>query len=563
MKTELPIPLQPKMRRELAAAEHGPGAGHPGGGSLRVALVYPHSYAVGMSSLGFQIALQTLRALDDVSVERFFTDTMHGGALESGALLGEFDIIAFSAAYEMDDPLVLEVLASAGLALEARERSLARVGRYPCPLVVHGGVLISVNRAPLYPFIDAFAHGEAELLLPTLVAAVRAHGLTLAARGDLLAALAQQPGWEVTAGAKAAAGLPLSDAEAALLDAYALDGVDMLPAPPAPERAIMPVITGHPFTSSILTPNTEFNNMALVDLARGCPHHCTFCWVGHAAPAYRTRPLDEILAGIERLQPYTQKFGLVASAVGAHPQIDELCTELMHRGLKVSYSSLRVEEVSDTMLHALAAGGGKSVTIAPEAGAVRVRKLLGKRISDEQIFAVAEKIFSLGAENLKMYFMTGIPSETDDEALEIARFTEKIRALMLKWGRPRGRIGTLGVNLGIFVPKPELPLNHIEPVAFEHVKRRLKLVMKALARIPNTHVNASSPELARAQAVLSMGGIESGRFALAVRQHGYNWRAAVREWDQRHDAEFAWHSTPRLPASRLTRSLLHGAITAK
>src|SRR5690606_17908064 len=124
----------------------------------------------------------------------------------------------------------------------------------------------------------------------------------------------------------------------------------------------------------------------------------------------------------------------------------------------------------------------KTVTIAPEAGDRRVRRLLGKRITDEQSFEVSEKIFALGAENLKLYFMIGIPSETDEEALEIAAFTEKLRAIQLRHARSRGRVGYLGVNLGVFVPKPNLPLNHIEPVPPEAVRSRLRKVVKALAR---------------------------------------------------------------------------------
>ncbi len=122
-----------------------------------------------------------------------------------------------------------------------------------------------------------------------------------------------------------------------------------------------------PGATQILTPHTEFSDMVLVDLGRGCPHHCTFCWIGHNTPPYRARKIDDIFAAIERWIPYTDRFGLVSSAVGAHPQIDDVCRWIMERGLKVSYSSLRVEEVTPTMLEALARGGQKTITIAPEA----------------------------------------------------------------------------------------------------------------------------------------------------------------------------------------------------
>ena len=542
-------------RRELLAAEHGPPARAHGpaaaGRLLRVGLVYPNAYAIGMASLGFQIAYQVLEGIAGVAPERFFLDTAAQGSIETGTPLGDFDVIAFSAAYEMDGPHVLDLLELAGLPLEARHRR-PEAG---WPLVLHGGVLVSVNRLPLYPFIDVFAHGEAEGILPPVMERLRRPGVDA---GSRLAALAGLPGIELTAGARAAAGLPLTAGEEPLVDLLDRPLAELaslaLPAPAAPPRAVAALLADAPFTSRILTPHNEFSNMALVDLARGCPHHCTFCWIGHNAPAYRTRSLTEILAGIERLQPHTDRFGLVASAVGAHPDIDPLCEELMARGLRVSYSSLRVEEVSDTMLRALAAGGQRTVTIAPEAGSRRVRRLLGKRITDEQIFAVTEKIFGLGAENLKLYFMTGIPSETDEEALAIAAFTEKIRAIQLRWARPRGRMGTLQINLGVFVPKPGIPLNHIEPVPLARIKSRLRKVVQALARIPNTHTAVSSPDLARAQGVLSMGGVEAARYALLVREQGYDWRAANRVWRAVQPADFAWKGTG---APRVATAALH------
>jgi radical SAM superfamily enzyme YgiQ (UPF0313 family) len=224
----------------------------------------------------------------------------------------------------------------------------------------------------------------------------------------------------------------------------------------------------------------------------------------------------------------------------------------MHRNLRVSYSSLRVEEVTPTMLEALHRGGQKTMTIAPEAGNTRVRRLLGKRITDDEILEVVERAMSLGTENVKLYYMIGIPSETDDEAMDIVGFSERIRRVMLKWGRSRGRMGYLGFNLGVFVPKPNIPLNHIEPVAPGVVKARLKRVVKALQRLPNTRLAVSSPDLAAAQAVLSVGGIEAARYVRIVHQLGGDWREANRLW--RRQGAMMFQS--RLSQSRLQARML-------
>ncbi|MEN6625640.1 MAG: radical SAM protein [Candidatus Sumerlaeia bacterium] len=508
-------------RRALLAAERGPGC--IGGGPIRVALVYPNSYHIGMSSLGFQLTMQAIGNWG-ARAERFFIDTFTQGSIETGAAASDFDVVAFSATYELDAPHVLDALEWSGLPLESRRRGPG------WPLVVMGGLLASVNRLPLYPFIDVFAHGDAERLVPGLLDLVARERAGELGRRDVLEALGEQPGLEVTAGAREAAGLEVPAELTPLVDLLDRDGEAQLPRPPAPRLAFLDPLDGSPCASSIITPHTEFAEMGLIDLARGCPHHCTFCWLGHHSPAYRVRPAEEVVAAAGRLMAHTDRLGLVASAVGAHPRIDLICEELMKRGAKISFSSLRVEDVTPAMLRALHASGQKSATIAPEAGSVRVRRLLGKPISDDQVLAVAEEIFGLGIESLKMYFMIGVPTETDDEALEIAAFVEKVRAVQLKWARPRGRMGSLGINLGLFVPKPGLPLLKLEPVPLARKKKRLARVARALERIPNTRVAASSPELARSQEILSMGGAEAARYVMAARQSNLDWRAANREY---------------------------------
>lgn len=522
-----------KTRQALLAAEKGWIA--PRGGNLRIALVYPNSYHIGMSSLGFQLAWRVINDHPLASAERFFTDTLDFGSIETGAPLSRFDVIAFSASYEMDDPNIVDVIEAAGFPVLARER---RGGQYP--LILMGGVLVSVNRLPLYPFLDGFLHGDAEVALPPILDALSAvpdRESDLARRR--LESIDGLPGVELTPGARLAAGLSPERGTELGADIPSDSREDAaLPRPRPPEAPRLNDLNNPLCATQILTPNTEFSNMALLDLARGCPHHCTFCWIGHNTPPYRQRSIETLIAAAEAWSPMTDRFGLVSSAVGAHTGIDEICRWMMSRGLKVSYSSLRVEEVTPTMLEALARGGQRTITIAPEAGNVRVRRLLGKKISDEEILDVVGRAMSLGTENIKLYYMLGIPSETDEEALDIARFSERVRAVMLQHSRARGRIGYLGLNLGVFVPKPNLPLNHIEPVPLAAVKSRLRKVVQALRRIPNTRLNVSSPDLALAQMTLSTGGIEASRYIQLVRRLGGDWRRANREWREEAGVQF-------------------------
>lgn len=537
-------------RRQWLDAERGyvrPREGRP---RLTVALIYPNSYAIAMSSLGFQIAYRVLNDHPGVVAERFFLDSAHLGSIESGAALADFDVLAFSASFEMDEPHLLNLLDAAGLELEARER----VEGSHRPLVLMGGVLVSVNRLPIYPFIDIFLHGDAELALPPVLEALAtARGHESGGHRRRLEAVEGLPGVEITAGARRAAGMSFDpELEPATRTALAGESAEALPRPAAPEPPRLTNLESHVCSTQILTPHCEFSDMALIDLARGCPHHCTFCWIGHNSPPYRARSLDTIFRAIEAWMPATKKFGLVSSAVGAHPEIDEICRWMMARELQVSYSSLRVEEVTPTMLEALCRGGGRTITIAPEAGNLRVRRLLGKRISDEEILGVVDRALTLGTENIKLYYMIGIPSETDEEALDIVRFSARVREVMLRHGRSRGRMGYLGFNLGVFVPKPKIPLNHIEPVPLDQVKRRLKKVVNELKKLPNSRLNVSSPDLAVAQSVLSVGGLEASRYLQLVRAGGGDWRRANRAWAGEAEAHFERHGRlSRLPKERL------------
>ena len=536
---------KPMTPERWLTAERGWTGKRKSGPRLSVALLYPNTYHLGMSSLGYQITYRVIQDHPGAWAERFFLDSVRFGSLESGTALQKFDLIALSASYELDEPLILDIFDSMGMPLEARDRT--EKGRWP--LVVMGGVLVAVNRLPLYPFIDAFIHGDSEAALPPILDALSQGKSTgsLGHRGRL-EAIDHLPGVEVTPGARVAAGLPLdSDLQAAAsVPSDSETAVDCSITPPA--AATLERLDSDLCATQILTPHTEFSDMVLVDLGRGCPHHCTFCWIGHNTPPFRARNVDTIFRAIESWSPLTDRIGLVASAVGAHPQIDEICRWIMRRGLRVSYSSLRVEEVTPTMLEALAQGGQKTMTIAPEAGGHRLRRLLGKTITDDQIIEVVERALSLGTENIKLYTMIGIPSETEEEVMELVEFSERVRRTMLKWARPKGRLGYLGINLGIFVPKPNLPLNRIEPIAPAEVKRRLRKVVRALKRIPNTRVAVSSPDLAAAQTVLSMGGIEASRYLGLVRTHGGDWRRANREWKKQSEIYFE----QRLQQSRLS-----------
>lgn len=478
-----------------------------------IALVYPNTYAVGMASLGYQTTLHQMRR-HGLDAQRFFAHAPPL-SLDTGMPLHRAEAIAFSVAYELDWLHVLQFLEQARIPLHARDRSERH------PLIFAGGVCAMMNRSPGWPFIDFFIHGEAEATIPALAGLLRRGDLP---RGELAAHIARLPGLEITAGCAAALGL----AE------FATSTAESAP----PEPLIISDLDAEPCMTRIITPGSEFGDMALVCIARGCPHRCTFCWIGHGAPEYRTATAARVLEWAAWQRQFTNRIGLVASAVGAHPEIDTICRELMAAGAKISYSSLRAEDVTPTMLQALAASGQKTITLAPEAGDARVRRLLGKNIADERFLEVIDWALQCGILSIKLYFMTGIPTETDEEAEAIAGFVARVRERMVAAGKTTGKIGAISVNLGIFVPKPGLPLLRV-PSSLAHTQKtaRMKRVARLLRKIPNTRVAASSADLAQAQAILSTRHTPAGEFLEQVHQAKGDWRGVLKAWRKANRAE--------------------------
>jgi radical SAM superfamily enzyme YgiQ (UPF0313 family) len=271
--------------------------------------------------------------------------------------------------------------------------------------------------------------------------------------------------------------------------------------------------------------------MCLVEIARGCPYRCTFCYTGHNLGPYRSVPAALVKEWIAERLGLTRRFGLVSSAVGFHPHIDEICTYCDEMDVQVSCSSLRAEDVTPTMIRSLARSGAQVLTVAPEAGSARLRRFLGKaRLPDERIYEVIEMAVAAGIPNLKMYFLIGLPTETDDDVHAIAALVRHAREVLVKVSRPRGRIGTLAVNVGVFVPKPGTPLGCFAPVPASVTADHCALLTRQLQKVSNLRYQSPSLILAQVQAILSNGDLRAANLLLAAHQHGGDWKRALREF---------------------------------
>ncbi|MCX7047382.1 MAG: radical SAM protein [Candidatus Sumerlaeota bacterium] len=474
----------------------------PGAQPLDVALVFPNTYHIGMSSLGYQAVYAWANAVSGVRAERYFHDLPRLETLESRLPLDCVDVLAFSISFVLDYLSVIEIIKRAGLPLLARDRAPHQ------PLIIAGGLGVQVNPRPLADVCDAFFLGADQASITRIFedcARLRDD------RPALLQTLARIP--DVI--------IPSAECRVPSSESHALNPEPRIPNP-EPKT---------PLHSIILTDRTEFAGKCLIEISRGCPHHCMFCWAGHNIKPYEFYPASAVISAMEIQRERTRSFGLIAAAVGAHPEIDAICAYCDREDLLVSFSSLRIEDVTPAMLASLARSGQRSITLAPETASPRLRRLIGKQIEDEQIYRVMEQAIALGIRDLKLYFMIGLPTESDEEAMEIAEFAGRLRERFVNASRPKGAIGTITINLGIYVPEPHTPLPRVGPPPPEAIlRKRMQSLTRALMKIPNLRVLPASVDEAAAQTLLANGGPETLAFLEQALAANGRWSAALKSW---------------------------------
>ncbi len=449
-------------------------------GALRVAIGYPNTYFVAMSSLAFQWVVELTAGFADVGVERFFTDPpLLGRTLESGSHLGDFDVLAWTCSFELDEPNILATLDAAGIPRRASDRD------HTHPLVVVGGAVASINALPLSPAVDVFVLGSAELLWPRFLELLRGES----DRRRLLEELAEMDGFFVPSLHLDSRGAPLGKRRRVeKRDAHMADPA-MVPA------------------SHVVTPHTEYSGRGLIEMSRGCPEKCRYCWVSYNYGRLRSYSTEGILERVDRLSSITNRIGFVATAVGDHPDLAEILDACRRRGLEIGLSSLRIPAMRREILEPLAASGARSVTIAPETGTDRLRRSLNKPISNDAILEAVDTAQACGIENIKMYFIIGLPGETDDDLRGIADLLRRAQELMVAHGRKRGRVGTLLAGFNVLVPKPYTPYAREAMLTRGETRRRMGIVEKAAGGISNLQIDRPSYRSAQWQTYLSRGDI--------------------------------------------------------
>jgi radical SAM superfamily enzyme YgiQ (UPF0313 family) len=482
-----------------------------------IALVYPQIYPVAMGNLGFQAIYHLLNAQPDLVCERAFLPTpeefeAHRRSrtpiltLESLRPLRDFAAVAFSVSFEADYQYILQLLAASAIPLKAVERGPND------PLVLAGGVATFLNPEPLAPFVDAFFLGEGEAgavpFFEFLAAASPAPD-----RSALLADLARTiPGAYVPAG---------------YTPHYHPDGTlaAFEAAPNFPDRIIaphLPELAPYPTHSHILAPQSEWGEMFLVETGRGCSRGCRFCAAGYIYRPPRERPLEELWIQTAQAVEDRRKIGLVGAAVSDHPAIKDLCRKILAEGGTLGISSLRADSADAELFNLLAAGGVRSVALAPEAGSDRLRRVLNKGLSADDLDRAAVALSEAGIPQLRLYFMLGLPTETVDDVADIPRLVRHLEHVVTKSSQGKKRLGLITLSLSSFVPKPFTPFQWVPSMEVPELKKRLKLITREFHGVKAVRVHTDLPKWAYVQALLARGDRRVADILLAAHKRGWN-----------------------------------------
>jgi len=471
---------------------------------LSIVLVFPNTYAVGMSNLGFQTIYHLLNNLDHVVCERAFvnknTNARDCISIESGRPISDFNIIAFSLFIENDFINIIHTLTLSNIAIRAKER------HEDAPLVMAGGVITFLNPEPIAPFIDFFFIGEAESLLPQIF-----NNIELSQnKTKILKTVESYPG------------------------IYIPDHHQSV------SRQFIPDITSFQTESALLTPNATFANTYLVEVSRGCSHGCRYCGSGFVYRPPRFRTYDQLLESIETAKQITKKVALLGAAVSDLPFLDNLCEQVYQKDLKISLSSFRADAMSDKWLLFAVNAGVKTMTIAPDAGSERLRRVVNKGMSEMDILSCVEKIVRAGIMNIRVYLMIGLPTETWDDMALTVKFCQKINNLFINTSRANKKIGQMTINLNCFIPKASTPFQWIKLENIASLKKKIKYIKKNLQKLPNTLLQVDSPRKAYIQSLLSRGDQQMSYLIETTYQLKGNWSQAIKSFDLNH-----WTETKR------------------
>ena len=496
---------------------------------IPLALIYPNRYALGMSNLGFQLVYHLLNQNDSLVAERVFLPESGYKPLsiESGRPLADFPLLFFSVSFEQDYQHLIQLLKTSDIPTLASERTnksrrirpLASGGQ---PLVVAGGVATFMNPEPLAPFIDIFVIGEAEPVLGNL-SDYLIREINSKDKKVLLVELgATLPGIYVPELYRVS-----YDSEGNFLSSNPRD--DTLNLPRRIKKVTMDSTGDTASHSTILTPEAEFSDLFMTELGRGCSRGCRFCAAGFIYRPPRLWHAPSIINAIEARPQGNSRVGLLGMEMVPSEDMSLIADFLTNESCSLSFSSLRADIIDSSLVKLLGRSRLKTAAIAPDGASERLRQVINKGITENDVLAAADILAKKEIQNLKLYFMIGLPTEKQSDLDEMAALVMKVKNVILAVGRARGRLGSLTLSINCFIPKPWTPFQFHAMEEIKALKMKLKFLRKKLSAEPNIRIKAESPEKALFQAVLSRGDRRVGRALLTMITNNCTWKQAFKK----------------------------------
>ena len=460
----------------------------------KVAIVYPNTYFVGMSNLGLHIIYEEINLRNDSVCERIFlpekkeleaydktkTPLM---SVETQRPMHQFDVVAFDVTFEMDYFHIPLMLRHGRVPIMGKDRTEFD------PIVIAGGPCATFNPEPFADFIDAFIIGEGEGIVSRVLDIIRDGKMEGLDRHAILRQLANISGVYVPS-----LYVPIYSDDGEFKDYHIAEG-----APKTIKRHFEMLTSGG--ETVVATNYTEFGAMYIIEVARGCGRHCRFCMAGYCFRVPRVRPLDILKEGVDRAEKLGKKVGLMGAAISDYPEVDELVTYIRSKDMRYSCASLRADSLTQAVVDGLADSGQKTITIAPETGSERLRRVINKGISEEHLQNAATLSAKSGIQHMRLYIMIGLPTETDEDIEAIVGLAERTQAHMAEVGC-KGRL-TLSINP--FIPKPFTPFQWMAMDNQKTVEKKLQYIKKALQKNRRIEVLVESPKEAYIQGVLARG----------------------------------------------------------
>ena len=460
----------------------------------KVAIVYPNTYFVGMSNLGLHIIYEEINLRNDSVCERIFlpekkeleaydktkTPLM---SVETQRPMHQFDVVAFDVTFEMDYFHIPLMLRHGRVPIMGKDRTEFD------PIVIAGGPCATFNPEPFADFIDAFIIGEGEGIVSRVLDIIRDGKMEGLDRHAILRQLANESGVYVPS-----LYVPIYSDNGEFKGYHIAEG-----APKTIKRHFEMLTSGG--ETVVATNYTEFGAMYIIEVARGCGRHCRFCMAGYCFRVPRVRPLDILKEGVDRAEQLGKKVGLMGAAISDYPEVDELVNYIRSKDMRYSCASLRADSLTQAVVDGLADSGQKTITIAPETGSDRLRRVINKGISEEHLQNAATLSAKSGIQHMRLYIMIGLPTETDEDIEAIVGLAERTQAHMAEVGC-KGRL-TLSINP--FIPKPFTPFQWMAMDNQKTVEKKLQYIKKALQKNRRIEVLVESPKEAYIQGVLARG----------------------------------------------------------